>query len=145
MLSPRPIGLGFRGFIGKNRGKPTKNERGQTPHVRCKEQHGVASSGKENAQNKSLCVLVPDRSTTGGIMEVLWVGSSIFGFYLAGQWQEVLWLCPSYIPIFLIFFFFGSRARHFRWSSPRDTSSYFPNLPTTRILDPTHNTQDEDN
>ena len=27
MLSPRPIGLDFRGFIGKNQGKPTKNVR----------------------------------------------------------------------------------------------------------------------
>ena len=27
MLSPRPIGLDFRGFIGKNRGKPRKNVR----------------------------------------------------------------------------------------------------------------------
>ena len=35
-------------------------------------------------------------------MEVLPVVSSIFGFYLAGQWQQV---AVAVIPIFLTFFF----------------------------------------
>ena len=53
----------------------------------------MASSGKENAQNESLCVLVPDRLTTGGIMEVLCIGrelniSTIFGT-MAGSWIVV--------------------------------------------------------